>query len=85
MNHGGKLEWEKEMQWGKSEVKMTFLCVFYHLYTNSVNTNTHHISQSDIQKESCSNGSYPLFGSEVRGYRQSDIQADERGHGTADV
>lgn len=51
MNHGGKLEWEKEMQWGKSEVKMTFLCVFYHLYTYSV-TQTLTISASPTYRKS---------------------------------
>lgn len=50
-----------------------------------VNVSTHHISQSYIQKESCGDGSYPLFGCEVSGYRQSDVQANERDHGAANV
>lgn len=47
--------------------------------------NTHHISESHVEKEPCSNGTYPLLGSEVSGYRQSDVHADERGQGAGDV
>lgn len=47
--------------------------------------NTHHVGQAHVQEEPCCHRSDPLLGDEVRGHRQSDVEADERGHGAADV
>lgn len=46
---------------------------------------THHVSQPHIQEKACGDGGNPLFGGDVRGHRQSDVQAHEGSHGAAEV
>lgn len=47
--------------------------------------NTHHVGQTHVEEEPCGQRGDPLLRGEVRGHRQRDVEADEGGHGAADV
>ena len=80
VHHGGELEAERrEMGVKNQHLTRFYLILFWGQF------DSHHVGQSHIQEEARSDGGYPLFGGEVGGYRQSDVHADERGHGAADV
>lgn len=46
---------------------------------------THHVSQPHVQEEARGDGGDPLFGGQVGGHGQGDVEADEGEHGAAHV
>lgn len=51
----------------------------------SVAAHTHHVSQPHVEEEARGDGSDPLFGRQVGGHGEGDVEADEGEHGAADV